>query len=300
MGNFLDAAIIVLKKEQRALSAPDITEKARNLGILETKGKTPSDTMRSKLSTDILHKKDKSQFMRVSTGTYGLREWQEKPEFSEYLAARFIKNRLEEDVIVFPTRSLKKYISGNGLHTVPLKNGKDLLRECRSMPRLKAEEDFSFVQLISVFLVRYKDHYLTHKRTKRLPENRLHGSYSMFFGGHLNPEDIPALPFDIFDPQIGGQFLRRELSEELIIRAKDTPQIAYKGLLYDTSKEVSKQHLGVVYDVFLKSVDYDIGERGFLMDAKFETISEIENRLEDFENWSVIILKHEAQNGLCH
>jgi predicted NUDIX family phosphoesterase len=68
----------------------------------------------------------------------------------------------------------------------------------------------------------------------------------------------------------------------------------YRGLLYDDSRDVSKQHLGIAYDVFLDSSQFEIGERGFLMDAKFETLEQVVSRREEFENWSWILIR-EAQ-----
>ncbi|MHB8793253.1 MAG: HTH domain-containing protein [Thermoleophilia bacterium] len=298
MSQFLKAAKKVLEIEGRALSAKELTEKSLQKGFLTTSGKTPSQTMKSKLSTDILEKREDSQFMRIDKGTFGLREWKDKKEIKEYFAERYEKGLLEEDVIVFPMGSIKKYISKQGLYTSPILNDKEFFDECRSMPRLEAENDFSVIQLISVFIVHYSHMYLTYKRAKRLPEKRLHGVYSMFFGGHLNPEDlIGRLPVSIFEPTVNTSlFLAdRELSEELIIPENETPQVTYKGLLYDTSRQVSMQHLGVVYDVFLQSNKFEIGERGFLMDAKFETLEEIELRIHEFENWSVVIFNHEKE-----
>jgi predicted NUDIX family phosphoesterase len=60
-------------------------------------------------------------------------------------------------------------------------------------------------------------------------------------------------------------------------------------LLYDDSRELSTQHLGVTFEVLLESAEYEIGERGFLMDDKFETLEEIESHIYDFENWSALI-----------
>ena len=52
-------------------------------------------------------------------------------------------------------------------------------------------------------------------------------------------------------------------------------------------------HLGIVYDVTLRDSNFIIGERGFLMDPKFEDIEAIFTRQADFENWSLIIIREE-------
>jgi predicted NUDIX family phosphoesterase len=160
------------------------------------------------------------------------------------------------------------------------------------MRRREAEEDTSVIQLVSVFVVKYEDKYLTYKRTRRLPENRLHGFYSVAFGGHLNPDDLRPL-LNIFNPDLAAPLLVRELREELRIDKNETPEMCYRGLLYDDSRPVSKQHLGITFDVFLKTDRFEIGERGFLMDAKFERLDEIVARKEEFENWSWILIEEE-------
>lgn len=290
MGHFLDVAHEVLKKTGKPLSPEEITRIAIEEGLLVTKGITPMHSMRARLSTNILEKREASLFVRTEAGSFGLREWLiNKPE---YVAPRFKKSLLEEDIVVFPASSLSKFVSGRGLHIIPPKNRRGLIAELTAMRRSDAESNYSVIQLVSAFIVRFENKYLTYKRTKRLPESRLHGYYSIPFGGHLNPNDILPL-FDIFDPQVAYLMLNRELEEELRLPDRKAPNMRYKGLLYDDTREVSKQHLGVVYDVVLHSTDYAIGERGFLMDPKFETMEEIEARRSDFENWSWIIMDFE-------
>lgn len=291
MGHFLDVAYRVLMEAKKPLTPEEIVDIGRMNGWLVTRGKTPEESMRARLSTDILERKDRSYFMRTSSGTFALRMWESK---IEYVAPRFKKALLEEDIVVFPASSLRKYIKGRGLFTTPVKNRRSLIGELKPMRREDAENNFGVIQLVSAFIIKYGDKFLTYKRTKRLPESRLHGFYSIPFGGHLNPDDILPM-FDIFDPKIASVVLTRELREEVILPKNQMPEIVYRGLLYDDSREVSKQHLGVVYDVFFSSPEFRIGERGFLMDPKFETLAEIENRINDFENWSWLIVESERQ-----
>ncbi len=291
MGHFLDVAYTVLTEAKKPLTPEEITNRGLKSGWLVTTGKTPIESMRARLSTDILEKKEKSLFIRTSSGTFGLRSWESR---MEYVAPRFKKALLEEDIVVFPASSLLKYVRGRGLHTTPIKNRRSLIAELTPMRREVAEKDFNIIQLVSAFIIKFGDKYLTYKRTRRLPESRLHGFYSIPFGGHLNPDDILPL-FDIFDPQVANVVLTRELREEVILPKNQMPAIVYRGLLYDDSREVSKQHLGVVYDVYFNSPEFSIGERGFLMDPKFETLYEIESRISDFENWSRLIVESERE-----
>lgn len=63
------------------------------------------------------------------------------------------------------------------------------------------------------------------------------------------------------------------------------------GVIYDDAREVSTQHLGVLYEVQCPSgAKIEIGERGFLQHLQFETPNEILRRNEDFENWSLMVL----------
>ena len=157
------------------------------------------------------------------------------------------------------------------------------------MRRALAEEDISVIQLVSVFIIRFGHKILTHKRTKRLPESRLHGYYSLSFGGHLNPDDVAPL-FNLFAADQAYPMLERELHEE--VRFPDgVLGLTYRGLLYEDSRDVSRQHMGVVYEVAAHTGRFEIGERGFLIDAKYETVDEIRGRLNEFENWSVLLLR---------
>jgi predicted NUDIX family phosphoesterase len=289
VGHFLDVAYQILSEAQEPLSAREITKHALSKNTLKTQGKTPWQTMKSKLATDILLKQEDSLFMRTAQGRFALRNWRRSNSAPEYIADRYTKAILDEEVVVFPATSLRSYIQRFGYLEGKIENGRELMGECFPMLRREAEDDHSVVQLVSVFVVHFEDLYLTYKRTKRLPESRLHGSYSMIFGGHLNPEDMPPL-FNIFDPIDGAAFMFRELVEEVVFPPGKRPSISYKGVLYDDSRELSRQHLGIVYDVSLRSPEYAIGERGFLMDPKFESLDAICGRREQFENWSLLIL----------
>lgn len=291
VGMFLKAAYEVLKEARKPLSAREIVTLAEESGALTSAGRTPWQTMKSKLSTNILSESGHSAFMRAAKGRFALREWNH--EYPEHLADRYQKALFDEDIVVFPAKSLTQYVPTVGLFQGDF-DGEALLAECRPMRRRDAEEDFSVIQLVSVFVIKHNDRYLTYKRTKRLPESRLHGVYSLGFGGHLNPSDLAPL-LNIFDPAVGIPFLERELREEVKVRSLGATDISYRGLLYDDSREVSKQHLGLTYQVLAQSGNFEIGERGFLIDAKYETLDEMILRREAFENWSTLLIDEEIK-----
>lgn len=289
---FLDAAENVLRRTNTPLSPGEIVERAIREGLLQTFGATPSQTMKAKLAVDVLTKREQSRFMRSDANRFGLREW--KPRLPEFFADRFQKALLEEDVVVFKRQLLDDLIAEPGLRQLTTAQSAFLLSQTFPMPRRAAEADFEVVQLVSQFLVVRDGVIATYKRTRRLPEARLHGVYSMLFGGHLNPEDVPPL-FSIFDRQAGPALVQRELSEEL--RFSTPPLVTFVGVIYDPRTEVSTQHLGVLYDVRpAADATIEIGERGFLMDLRFENKQEIAARIDQFENWSELVLRSLVMN----
>jgi predicted NUDIX family phosphoesterase len=291
VGVFLKAAYEVLGTANEPLSASEITERAIAKGLLKSIGKTPAQTMKSKLSTNILRNANSSLFMRAGIGKFALREW--KTKYPEHIADRYQRALFDEDIVVFPASSLRRYIPGVGLYRGDF--DKDaFLNECKPMRRSEAEEDFSVIQLVSVFVIRHRDKYLTYKRTKRLPESRLHGKYSLGFGGHLNPDDLRPL-LNIFDPAVGIPLLERELREEIKFESLGPTDITYRGLLYDDSRLISTQHIGLTYQVLAGGSHFEIGERGFLIDAKYETLQQMQQRKADFENWSVLLIDEETR-----
>ncbi|MGF6966745.1 putative NUDIX family phosphoesterase [Paraburkholderia sp. WC7.3g] len=284
--SFLDVAEYYLKAENRPLSARDIVGRAMAEGMLVSSGKTPWQTMKSKLSTDILNNGERSRFKRVYQGSFALRDY----DADEYIATRFVKSKLDEDIAVISRNDLSQIIPGVGYFPGVIDRFK-LSTLAKPMRRREAEETFDCVQLVSVFLVRCGSAFLTHMRSARLPESRLRGEYSMMLGGHLSMDDFAQLTLDLFsedDDLSDCTYILRELSEELIV---DTNlSVSSRGFIYDDSRVVSTQHLGLVYEVSIDIPSFTIGERGFLLHPKFETLSEIQSRREDFENWSWILM----------
>lgn len=285
--SFLDAAEEVLRWHGAPLDPAAIVEKAVDLGILRSYGATPSQTMKAKLSTDVLNKKAASRFKRTGKNVFGLRAW---TAFPEVIADRFQKALLDEDIVVFERALLRQYFPTDGITRLDPALGQDLIVNTFPMQRAEAEESLDVVQLVSQFLVMYQGRIAAHKRTRRLPEARLHGAHSILFGGHLNPDDIAPL-FSPFDPVNGPQYITRELSEEVRIGDAD-PSLELVGAIYDPRRDVSKQHLGVLYVVRVPDhATIEIGERGFLQRLSFETIEQLGERIDDFENWSELVYR---------
>lgn len=285
---FLAAAYEVLQGTGRPMTAAEIVHAARAGGLIETAGKTPVKTLNARLSVDILRLKLASRFMRSDGSRFALREW--SASVQERIAPRRSIALIDEQILAFEASSLRRFIDKDGF-----KRGDDthlrLLSSCFSVKRAEAERRFDIIQLISVYVVRFYQEFLTYKRSKRLPEGRLHNTYSCFFGGHLTESDLMPL-FRFTDPEQALFLLDRELSEEL--RLPNKPErMDFRGLLYDPRTEVSKQHMGVVFSVDVRNKQFEIGEKGFLTDAKFESVAQMRGRLSDFENWSEYLIDKE-------
>lgn len=76
--NFKEAAYHVLRREKKPLSTKEITKISIKEGLITSKGKTPIATMGAVIYTDIKQKGEKSLFVKVKRGLFGLREWEIK------------------------------------------------------------------------------------------------------------------------------------------------------------------------------------------------------------------------------
>lgn len=285
---FLEAAHKVLLDTGRPMTAAEILHESRSKGLLVTEGKTPLKTLNARIAVDILRFKAQSRFMRSDGSRYALREWAGRVQ--ERIVPRRTIALVDEEVLAFDALRLRRFMEKNGF-----KRGDDthqeLLASCFSVRRAEAEARYDIIQLISVYVVRHMQEFLTYKRTRRLPEGRLHDRYSCFFGGHLTAMDLMPL-FRFSDPEQALFLLDRELSEELRL-SKKPESMNFRGLLYDPRTDVSKQHIGIVFCVDVADQKFTIGEKGFLTDAKFETVAQMKARLSQFENWSEYLIEHE-------
>lgn len=69
----------VLREEARPLHYSEISELILSKGYYKTEGATPDATVNAQISTSIKHEKDKSPFLRVSRGTFALRNLGAQP-----------------------------------------------------------------------------------------------------------------------------------------------------------------------------------------------------------------------------
>lgn len=292
MDTFVQAAISALKSEKRALTTHEIIHISLEKGFLKTNGLTPHKTLNARLSEHLLDQTHKSVVMRTAPGEFALREWSDK--IPEHVALRRKINPIEEDILVFKASEINQFIDNDGLNKRKLADLKKLVEISHTMKRSIAEENTAVVQLVSSFLITYKNQILTYRRSRRLPEERMHDAYCLNFGGHISYEDKLPL-FGFKQKEFIDLAMRRELDEE--VKFFPPPKILnFKGFLYDSSTEIGRQHIGIVFHVPVPHNNYIIGEKGFLLGDMFEEKKDINQKIKQFDSWSEMIFK-EFKNG---
>jgi predicted NUDIX family phosphoesterase len=179
----------------------------------------------------------------------------------------------DELVFVVPRTAIVDEAGWHGIRTDGLAGFIAALeRDGRYEPRPAMEVDPSFKQVIPYLVLRDGERYFLMRRTRAGADARLHDSYSIGVGGHLNPGDGGLL---------GG--LRREWAEELV--ADFEPEFRLVGLLNDDTTEVGAVHLGAVYVADAAGHPVAIRETNKLTGA-FAEPGEVEAVADRLETWS--------------
>lgn len=151
-----------------------------------------------------------------------------------------------------------------------------------------AETNPDFLQIIPYVIVhRNNKEYFAYTRLKKGNESRLHGNISIGIGGHVELMK-GELPYDNFT-----EYSHLEIEEELNISNYNSLFLLETDpplFIYDTSNEVGKVHLGVVYTLNVKDEEVSIKETEKI-DGKFYTLEEINTLQNRFENWTKIALE---------
>ena len=153
-------------------------------------------------------------------------------------------------------------------------------------PRGDVEEDPDFQQIIPYIVFRHRDHYFLTRRLKQSSEKRLRHLYSLGVGGHINSVDVDGDAAGS-DPVVEG--LRREFAEEVIYSGGWTHRLI--GLINDDSNDVSRVHLGLVFEVSGDHPEISIRETGKL-EGELLRLEEMKIYYLDMESWSQLIYDH--------
>ena len=183
-----------------------------------------------------------------------------------------------EQVLVVPRAAVPDDAGWYGL----LRTGVDDLlalieREGRFAERAAMERDPSFKQIIPYLVLRDGESWFLMRRSRAGVDARLHDSWSIGVGGHLNPgdADVPA-------------GLRREWTEEL--DAAFVPTFTPIGLLNDDTTDVGTVHLGIVYVADARGRQVEVRERHKLS-GSFATSTEVAAVADGLETWSRLVFE---------
>lgn len=130
--------------------------------------------------------------------------------------------------------------------------------------------------------------YLSYSRNGT--ETRLHGSRSIGIGGHVDIYDCYN-DEDNYWHNIESTLLtacRRELEEEILWHDYDDYlAVNFNKLIVDTSNSVGKVHVGL----FTTLVYPNAKPQEELHDPQWLTIDELKANIDQYENWSKIVIK---------
>ncbi|HTE42331.1 MAG TPA: HTH domain-containing protein, partial [Steroidobacteraceae bacterium] len=226
------------------MTAEEIVESARKLNILDSAGKTPTNTMRARLSDDIRLLGGQSSFQRVGPNRFGLREW----GVGDYVWRPFQKSLPNETTVcVSGTIQQQLGFGGVGYSALPatLTAYLGIPRNLHFIDRPTAETTTKYKQLIAYAWLETADGLvLSYTRGKYSSAHRtlLLGRKSVGFGGHVLKQDAETL----FGASDGGtqQAAIREIYEEL--SPKISLQVRPAGVIWDDSSLEGQKHIGLV------------------------------------------------------
>jgi predicted NUDIX family phosphoesterase/dephospho-CoA kinase len=295
MGQFLDAAEIVLRNHGTPMRVAEITDEALFARLLENcNGRTPHQTMKAKLSVDIRLHGRTSRFKRAGPGLFALRE----SGADEYVAKPFQKTvKGSEDVLVFPTRLLKQTGWFHGVRRdvqryLPLLNA----RNTTVLSRIEAETNLAYKQVVSYVIIRRKGAVLRFVRGNYTSvQSFLKGRLCIGFGGHVQGGDRT-----LFDESDSGYLnsVIREISEELKLAPTfindDNMQLV--GVLNDDSSLVGKLHFAFVHLLDLDSLSEDVSAKALkrersINQLRFIPVARLGDDYERYEYWSKLCIQ---------
>lgn len=262
-------------------------------------GRTPHQTMNSKLCVDIKRRGNSSDFVRTEPGKFYLRSLVSTPN-EIYIAKPQVKPQTHEEVLVFPSKWLDQRKSIQGVSQSWRTLYSRILRPtvCSYMNRLAAESTDQFRQVLTYIMVRRGSKVLAYKRGNyNRVEDYLRGSYCVGFGGHIGRQDHTLFnerDMGVFDGAI------RELHEELTLpkadrdRLKNGEGMRCVGFINDNSSEAGRRHFAFVfqYDAYDDS-DWDRPTRGEKSITQLQWLEPTAAPVPiwEFEYWSQLCLR---------
>lgn len=202
------------------------------------------------------------------------------------------KDKNEEIIIVVPRVALFDHekLHFQGTESDP-DNVQKIMDNINSnfgiMKRGLAEKNKMFKQPIPYTVIRQGDKIFTYKRLKGGGESKLHESFSIGVGGHMNIEKGNDNFYDNLDTN-----MERELEEELNI-SEGERDVTILGFINDDSEVndgVGKVHIGILVIIDIgEDVEVSVNETDNLEGYWF-TVEELleEDVYDSLESWSQI------------
>ena len=130
--------------------------------------------------------------------------------------------------------------------------------------------------------------YLTYSRNGT--ETRLHGSRSLGIGGHIDIYDFYDEHYHLFNSPIETitQATNRELQEEIDVTAMFDAALLSR-IIVDTTNSVGEVHVGLTTTLIAEQRGIHPQEE--LHDAKWVTVEELKASIDEYENWSKLIIE---------
>ena len=153
-------------------------------------------------------------------------------------------------------------------------------------------------QILAYCIIKCGDEILTYSR-KKGAEERLHGSLSLGFGGHVDLEDHIKGSADnmTLEPSFIQTLLYacdRELEEELNVSPDILDQYtenSFNYLIVDQTNSVGSVHVGI--PLFIQSNKENVKpDPTEIHEPKWQTIAQIKEEIEFYEPWSQLVINN--------
>jgi len=302
---FLIVAKRLMETEKKAMSPRELVDlgQKRQLFSDNVAGKTPYQTMKSKLSVHVRRFGEASPFVRTAPGHFFLRSLLNGGE-TPFDAKPIRPPKSREKVLVYRTSELDSITPWQGVQTTWKRAARSILTRMQPhyVNRFDVEQDNTFTQVLTYVLVCRGDALLSYRRgTYNRVDKFLQGASCVGFGGHVVETDL-----DLFNEETMGIYecASRELMEELHLPKADVQRIQQRegieivGIINDDSSDVGRRHLAFVmrYRVS-EDPSWDQPERGEKAITQLRWISAREPGwvwLWNFEYWSQLCLREFA------
>lgn len=154
------------------------------------------------------------------------------------------------------------------------------------IPRMEAERDPAYKQIIPYVIMSHADTYLCYIRGKKVDESRLAEKVSIGIGGHINPSDRMS-PSSKNLKKVYLNALAREISEEVVVETEHDDKIV--GLINDDSNNVGRVHFGIIHLWRLARPNVRNREQE-ICQVRFMNIDELQQVRNNMETWSQLCI----------